>query len=414
MTLEEIFRRVVRAHLVLIAVCVALPLVAVVVLQMRQPATWVGTVRLQVRADAPTSTTEADAISSRVLALATTPEIISDALRAHRLPGDAQEIARHHVTSQRLGESSVVELSLDNQDRTLAARQTSAVAERVVWFMNRGSRTTFLSALEDVQTKLAEATKRRDELTTALDRASEARRPLIQVRLAAAQASVDQLTAVSSSMALTQASQDDVVAIDVQRPEVIRSPSTLVPRAALAVLLGLLIGAAAAVSIETMRPRVAGIRAVARLFDAPVLGSGTERLAALANAMTLAARRQGLETVVLLGVEPNDEAVARRLLEQLRANGVAADVPSVMSVGAHSAAHDNAVVGGPSIPNQVRFAQLVEVGAADERTAGVVVVSSGSPLQRHIDAVDDVIRTTRWPVVGVIDSTHGHRRGDRA
>lgn len=404
MTLEEIFRRVVRAHLGLIIACVALPLLVVVVLQVRQQSAWVGTVRLQVRTEAPTSTTEAEGISSQVLALATTPEIVADALHAHHLPGDADRIARHHVTSQRLGESPVVELSVDNPDRALASRQTSALAERVVWFMNRDGRSTLRSALEGVQEQLASAVARRDALTAKLAHADAQERTLVQSQVAAAQASVDQLSAASSTMTLQQASQDQVVAIDVQRPQLARTPSTLVPRSALAVLLGLLVGAAAAVSLETMRPRLAGIRAVARLFDAPVLGSTTDRLAALANALTLAARRQGLETVVLLGVDPANESTARRLLGQLRSDRVAADVPSVMSIGAPGRLPPDTVAGGPSIPQQVRFAELVEVGAADERTAGVVLVSSGAPLQSDIDGVQDILRTMRWPVVGVLES----------
>jgi hypothetical protein len=276
--------------------------------------------------------------------------------------------------------------------------------------MNRGGRTDFLAALADVRHQLARATTRRDDLTAQLARTPVgAEHDLVQTRLTAAQTTVDQLAAASASMTLEQVGQDQVVAIDPDRPQLAPAPSTLVPRAVLAVLLGLLVGAAAAVFAETMRPRMAGIRAVARVLDAPVLGSARDRTAALVNTLTLAARRQGLETVVLLGVDPSDDLTAMRMLREFRAKEAAVEVPATLSVGAHSSDRDDVAVGGPGIPMGIRFTSLAEVGAADERTAGVVVVSSGSPRQRDIDRVDDILRAMRWPVVGVLDSTSRRR-----
>jgi hypothetical protein len=412
MTLDEIFRRIVRAHLLLIGTCIALPLLAVLVMQVPQHKAWVGTVRVQVGSAAPTSTTEADALSSRVLALATTPSIVADALRSAKLAGNPEAIAKHHVTSQRLGESPIVEISVDNADRALAARQAAALTDKVVTFMNQGNRQTFTAALREVKKQLASANAQRDNLARQLSSAGPARSAALQAELTSAQSTVDRLSASESSMMLAAANQDPVVAIDPQRPQLSRTPSTLIPRSALAILLGLLIGTAAAVALETMRPRVAGTRTVARLFNAPVLGSVSERMAALANAMTLAARRQGLETLVLLGVDPTDESIARRMLEELRSTGASVDLLTRSKVGGSTPAYDDAMVGGPTIPTQVRFSELVEIGPEEERTAGVVVVCSGAPLQRDLDVVDDIVRTMRWPVVGVLDS--GHRRHRRA
>ena len=57
MTLQEIFHRIVRGHLLVIAICTLLPLLAVVLLQQREAPAWEGSVRIQVVSAAPVSTT---------------------------------------------------------------------------------------------------------------------------------------------------------------------------------------------------------------------------------------------------------------------------------------------------------------------------------------------------------------------
>ena len=73
MTIDDLFKRIVRARLPLLACFVLVPLLGVLLLGIRQHPVWVANARVQVFDGAPSSTTEADGSSSRVLALATTP-----------------------------------------------------------------------------------------------------------------------------------------------------------------------------------------------------------------------------------------------------------------------------------------------------------------------------------------------------
>ncbi len=412
MTLDELLRRIVRGHWFVITVCLLVPVAATLLLQTRAQPDYVATVRLQVSASAPMSTIEADALGSRVLALASTPSLVRTALDEAGLdPTDAKVVARDAVSTRRLGQSSVVELSVSRPSRREAVVLVGALATEVTTFMNDANRGKFEKTLAAVDKDLAAANARLSKVTQRLARARDplAPRPDLEAAAGAAQAAVDQLADTKASMTVADASRDRVVVVDGGDPEVAPAPSALLPRTALALLLGLLVGLGLAVTLETLRPRLAGLRALARRFDAPVLGNAEQRPAALANAITMAARRQGVETVVMLGVDDTDDATAHRLLAgfETRSRRPAAVGKTLQSQvhGSRPPRPLDADGNGsalPRIPDRVRFTHLAGVGPADERTAGVVLVSSDAPLQRDVDTVDDILRTTRWPVLGVI------------
>jgi hypothetical protein len=212
-------------------------------------------------------------------------------------------------------------------------------------------------------------------------------------------------------MLLADSTRDQVVVIDGDRPDVVSAPSALLPRTALAVLLGLLLGIAAAVVIETLRPRLAGTRSLARRFEAPVLGHAGQRPAALVNAMSLAARRQGRDTVVLLGVDDRDDEVAHRLLEKISGPGPVDRVVMPATKAPHPPA--SGANGTVRTLHRLRFTDLTGVGPVDELGAGVVLVSSDAPRQRDVDTVDDILCTTRWPVLGVVGTQGASRGGEQ-
>ena len=172
MTIDEILRRVVKAHLRTILLCLLIPVAVVALLDLRTPTTYVAQVRLQTTSTAPGSSTEAEGLSSRVLAIATTPGIVQQALRDAGEPDGAAhavDVAAHDVTAERLGESSVVVLSVLDENRGVATRTASALATRVVRFMNQGDRQQYDATMADVESRLADAIARRDKLQTAPD-----------------------------------------------------------------------------------------------------------------------------------------------------------------------------------------------------------------------------------------------------
>jgi capsular polysaccharide biosynthesis protein len=414
MTLDEIFRRIVRGHMWVILACIMLPLLAVAALEVQATRPWVASVRVQVSTQNPASTTEADALSSRVLALATTPQIVRRALHDAKLPlRTADIVARKQVTAQRLGESPIVELSVSMAQREAARQLVTKLADRVVAFMNHASYANIDQALQRTSERLAEMTQARDELARKLATVNKPNsRQSLQRQLTDLQATIDQLAATKASMELAGLDRDDVEVIDPDRPTVQLAPSTVVPRLALALILGLLVGIAVAVTLETLNPRVAGTRALARLLSAPVLGSTDQRLHAIANAMTLGARRHGVETVVLVGVDDHDDQVAREMLETLQPTAKASTKPRARAEArrrqqagqAPSTERENVAEGGPSLPTKVSFSDLIGVTPAQEPTAGVVVVTSGSPRHRDVDVVQDILKAMRWPVIGIVEA----------
>lgn len=402
MTLDEIFHRLVRAHLLLLLVCLIVPVAAVAYREAHAARPWVATVRMQVGATAPSSATQADALSSRVLALATTPYLVEQALRAASLPGDATTIVDHDISSRRLGESPVVELSVQNGSPELARAEVRAIADRIVRFMNEGNQRAFHAQLAAVRSQLTAAVAARDRAARALAKQLTPT-PLEQAQLTDAQAAVDRLNTTVAQLEVTDATRDLVVLINGEQPQLVRTSSGLVPRSALAALLGLLLGVSVAVMLETVRPRSAGVRSVARALGAPVIARGAQGTTALHQALTLACRRQGVDTLALVGVDAASESVARRLLLELRT--VEGDIRrrSTQRVGGPTGEPDLDEPTVEPASARVRFCTLGEVSAGEELSAGLLVVSSGSPLQRDVDSVADIVQTTRWPVVGIVD-----------
>jgi capsular polysaccharide biosynthesis protein len=432
MTIEEMFRRIVRGHLWLIGMCVLLPVAALVaVTATTDTPSWDAKVRIQMLSAAPVSATEAEGLSSRMLALATTPSLVQRALDEAKVPGDAEELATHQVSVARLGESSVVELTVTGEDAREARRLVKALAKEVTAFMNQGSRDRFNAAMSRIDAEIQAAIARRDALTEELTRTVDlVARGNLRVRLSAAQSALNQLTTQRSTLTIADLERDQVVTVDAGRPAVTPAPSSMVPRTALALLFGLVLGLVLAVAVEALRPRIAGIRVLARRLAAPVLGTSSMDRAALTAALTLAARRQGVETIVLVGVDERDERTVHRLLTELHAPRAVADALSTRAgagrapagvsgpaaggsraVGTQDASRASQANRGadrdaevPMPATAVRFTDVARVTPDEERTAGVVVVSGGSVLESQLLTLDDLLQTVRWPVIGIIET----------
>lgn len=418
MTIEEMFRRIVRAHLGVILVCTLLPVAVAIGLHAGKPEPSLASVRVQVNSGAPRSSTEAEGNSSRVLALATTPTLLDAALKQAGAPRDVAEFAANHVAAQRLGESSIVELSVTDNDPVAAGKIVSALAERVATFMNNGDRAAFNDAKATLDKQVKDATVHRDKLADRLRGIADINaRADLQTQIQAADQLLGQLTTQRATLAISDATRDLVVPIG-SRPEISQVKSSLLPQAALALLLGLVLGVTAAAILETIRPRVAGVRALARLLQAPVLGKSTEEINSLRNTMALAARRQGVDAVVLMGADESDADTVNWLLFAL--SGFAAPTPrkvrrpSSSPAGLQESGDDGRFELEPAGVTpfaDVRFTELSAVTPQDEMTAGVVIVSAGTVLLRRLDDLDDVLKAVRWPVLGIVKAPARRRLG---
>jgi capsular polysaccharide biosynthesis protein len=415
MTIEEMFRRIVRAHLGVILVCTLLPIAVAIGLHMDRPKLSMASVRVQVISGAPSTATEAEGISSRVLALATTPSLLGSAMKQAKVQRDLADFAATHVAAQRLGESSIVELSVTDHDPEAAGRIAVALSAQVATFMNTGDRAAVNAARSKLDKDVAAANRHLDQLTNRL-RGTAATdliaRAGLQAQIQSADQLIGQLTNQRAMLQIADATRDVVVPIGTT-PEISSIQSALLPQAALALLFGLVLGLTAATVLETFRPRVSSVRALARMLQAPVLGKSTEDIEALRNTMALAARRQGVDAVVLMGAEDRDAETVNQLLFALSGSAPVnrrQKSPSNSLHGIEHAGEDRVfeLDDGMVAPfANVRFTGLSAVTPADEMTAGVVVVSAGTVLVRRLDDLDDVLKAVRWPVLGIV---HGPSR----
>ncbi|MBO0846738.1 MAG: hypothetical protein J2P22_15130 [Nocardioides sp.] len=411
MTLQEIFQRIIRAHLLLICTCALLPVLLVAGLARGQSAPWTGSVRIQVNSSAPASTTEADALSSRVLALATTPTLVAKALDQANIKANPSDIAQHHVTATRLGESPVVDVSVTLPSRTAAGALARTLVEQVVAFMNKGSRPALDDRISALDKQITQADEERTSLINEANSANRRILRILQIRIQSVENNLTQLQAERSTLLDTKLGTDEAVVIDGDNPGVVRAGSTLVPRAALGLVLGLLMGLAIAVLVETISPRVAGVRALARTLSAPVLGRTDESPADVAASVRLAARRQGIKTVVVMAVEEKEAPAATTLLASLPAPVRRENRPPARSAIAPLRNGQRPQQStDPFQTVEVNFSSLAALPASAERTAGVLVVSTGTCRVRDLDHLRDRLTALRWPVVGIIELTRSTLR----
>ncbi|MDX6325003.1 MAG: hypothetical protein QOK15_1357 [Nocardioidaceae bacterium] len=413
MSLDDIFRRIVRAHALLLVVCAIVPLAVVLVLALISPRPWEAKIRVQTSVQLPSSSTESDAMSSRVVALATTPALIQKVLDQIGVDRDPVSLARTRISVVRLGESSMVELTVIDPERTVAKGLAQGLVRETTDFLTAAQRQSIEEAKTQLDHQIATASTDRDSVEEEFFASTNPiRKEVLSSRMNAAQHLVNTLLDERGALVSTEAAGDAVVPVDLNEPTLLREPSTLPARSVLAVLLGLLVGLGGAVFIETVRPRIGGIRVLARELDTPLLGT-TESPTELANSLTMASRRKGVETVVLVGADDRDEKVIHQLLTQLPRTWPheTTDLMAPLHQPAPTRQPGGTDPDAMPVPplNQgptalVRFTNLFGVAPAEEVTAGIVVVTSGAALRRDLDRLDDLLRAMRWPLVGVVEN----------
>ena len=421
MTLDDLFSRVIRAHFVMILAIALVPVAIVLGVGATQARDWRATVRIQTTAAVPTSSTEAEALSSRVLAIATTPSVVGEALSTAGLKGDQVEISEKHVSAQRLGESPIVELTVTDPDGPEAKAFVRALSVQVLKFMNNADRGRFETAVEDVNRRLADSRDQRDRLAKQIEKTppGDARDRLEQLATEAAKVT-SELAAQRASLEMADITRGEAVLVDGSTPTVVRVPSSLLPRAGLALVLGLCLGIACAAAVETLRPKVPDARGLARLLDTPVLTTTKQPPADLARTLSLVARRNGLDTVVIVPADtaaPTQQAAASALargLERLTPDWELRMDPARPVGSPRSSRGVGGGSGGPHAldetaeqvdrPWTTSFADLSSLQAQQEVSAGIAVVCSGPVPHAQIEALHDVLRATHWPLIGVLDA----------
>src|SRR5260370_15821851 len=131
MDLQELTRRVVLGHWVLIMVCVAESGSAVHRYHLFETPMYSASTRLVLDAPAPTSGTEATAVADAAKAIATSPTHVIAALNAAGVTRDPVKVIPN-ITLVPLGTSGVLQLTVKDPDAAAAAGIAHALADDLI------------------------------------------------------------------------------------------------------------------------------------------------------------------------------------------------------------------------------------------------------------------------------------------
>ena len=450
--------RLLRRYGLALALAIAIPAIVLALYVRNQPATYTSHARIVAAEATPRAQAEANAVVSQVLALATSRDVIAQALDSAHLNLDPDKVAKA-VKATGLGSSALVDLAYTDQSPQTAQQVTKALAAGVVGRLDAVRIGGLPEVLADVDKQLTDLATKRAPI--AADAQANPKDPVLQNRLAGIDRLINDLSGDRNRLSeeAAAAGHASIVAIPLVPGKA--DPRGLPAKVGVAGIAGLLIGLLLIGLNETMRPAVSGAVRVARLLDVPVLGavaSDPATLADIGRRIRLAARRAGVSTVVLSRATRSPippELVDRIENATLRPDAVPARVAilpptlddtavlnapwtangrraeTVPDVALDPAALDPRaldprapVSGGPvavlaATGSATRTERLRRVCALEEldpntesESIGLVVLASSSTRVRDVDRVRDLMTAAGWPLLGVLGDP-GARRGGR-
>ena len=457
MEANEAMRRIFWRHRWLLIAFLLIPPALMAPFLLAKPVTYAANASIQAQAAAPDADTQVAAILSRVTAVATSPTIVQNAIKAAGLNLNALDVSRHEIAVNSLGSSAVVTLTVTDPSQQVAIRLGRSLASAVVGVLNGlGTQSSQqLAALARQRSQLdADRTKLLNKLA-----AAQASREL--ANSAGVQALIAELNAVETQLSANVTSVQQVLSVSTvnQGAGVISTPdyATSVSRhvavyAALAGLLGLVVALLIATIHELARPTIAEPAAGARELGLVLLGSArlpneglTDLDDDLATRLDLAADRLGARTLVLTGPVPPAQLtrLAARLDGNLHAiaspaNGSGPAHPGsqlteVKPLSAHippGAGHRPGAAGeakspagsfGTTGPHALgtgaarpglTVAALPDITLrARPRVPALVLVLPRFAPRAALDQAVDLGVATGWPILGVIGLRHRRKRG---
>ncbi|MEU6372886.1 hypothetical protein [Streptomyces sp. NPDC046909] len=448
MEFNEALRRTVGGHWRLLVLFVVLPMLVVGALELRDGRAYVSKARVQASATLPATDVQANAMLSRVKAVATSSSVVSTALKESKVTDRTPAQVAKETRVARLGGSSVFTVKVTDADPRTAEKLAGAVSEELVAFFN-GTGNLLVTQLTDREGTLHDERVRvAGELPGAKDAAESG-------RLTAELSSLDQqILDVQASLRAAQAAGlgDRTASLLSPASDAVSVAPLSGTDLALAGMGGLVAGLLLVTLLEVLRPHVAGPGAFARELDAPVLGRlraadrsdhkadvgarpsfDTETVVALRRAVT----RTRAGTVVLTG--PAGEQRMSALAAELEAGldlsvAPVAKAEAVLRDGRPSGAHsmgpmpdgnggqersglirtlttsrireataltDGRTASRPAVAVRVRALHQVD-DVSDGAHHALVAVEPDLPSHTELRRVLNLVATTGWQVIGVL------------
>jgi capsular polysaccharide biosynthesis protein len=471
MDVNDVFVRVFRGHWRLFLVCLLVPLLVAGALILRPSRTYESSARVQGGTVLPGTDTEADALLNLVDGVATSRAVVTGALHDTHLHRDPTATATN-VTVTRLGSSTVFDVTVKDAQAAAAIGLAQALAGRLVAYLNGVGSARTTNLLDGLAKREQDLTAQRQKTAAALALATDA---VSRANLAAQLAGIDQElndldgTARQVELGATPGGSSGAASIISPATSARPAPRHVAADLGLTAVVGLVLGLLLVTALETLRPRVAGARALARDLNAPVVGvlelAGRRRSRRahrrtraapeevvlriepeLLAAVTGAAARLGVDLVLLIGPVPapclgQAAAALRNSLcqrsDRATLNGKVPEETVIGQPGSLSQSPEDSGAGGVAVAHpMVLVAErpaMLQPGAVAERRpspidvrpfdatdVGVGTANRGllvlvPPLARLRDArrVGDLAAATGWPLLGVVELRWRSRRRSR-
>jgi capsular polysaccharide biosynthesis protein len=423
MELTETARRL-AAHWRLILVFLLVGIGAAALLHGGGGDKYTASSRLVLDTEDPKSRAESMAIADTAKAIATSPSQVRAALAATHATGrDPLEVANERVSVHALGTSAIVQISVTDRSRYVAAALANALADGIIRTrlkVNTAEVEQVLTRLdtriEKLNLRIAKIDANIDELDASISSGGNA------VKLGPQRATAERLRDfLVQQRAVLEAQRVSLLSTSALRPkpEIISratppahaDSSRWVPYLLLGALLGLVLGVGAASLVETFRPTLVGGDSLAREFDTPFLGELLRKpdgggfghdLDVVAQRLRFAADVAGVDTVALVAIRRDVDL--SRMAEMLEA-AAPATAPALPDAAAAVAIRGGAFADQQPYErpreNGLRITPFDAQSPVDRRTGFVLVLPKRVKKSELVD-VRHLLSVTPSPLLGSI------------
>jgi capsular polysaccharide biosynthesis protein len=428
--IDEIAARLLRQYWTVVLLCVLTPLVAIVLTTAKQPPMYAASARIVSGNTVPASNAQAQAIVSQIQGIATGKTAAASALEAVGVTRNVNDFVTGHISVSGLGSSQVVDLTVTDQNPQVAATLAKYLAKEVVQSINRTGQSGLSTTLNAIDQEIVRLSEQHG--VVASQAAANPKDEQLQSKLAGLNQVIANFSGDRSRL-LIQASTQGLAAV-LDQPVVPKQPQSkaLPQKLGLAAVLGLVVGILIAAIAETIRPTVPGARRVSRRLGAPTLGQlksaemhgeDTPNLENLAVRLRLAANHADVSTIALIDVNGRYELAdlayslelslrppGESLAARADGNGRTDDHDETL-VGEHAfgsvMVQGRQLIAGQQTLHVYPMAQIKHLGTMSN--VGLVVLSGPVSRLSRVMALDDLVTSSGWPILGVVGVPRARR-----
>lgn len=422
MEIDEIAARLLRQYWALMALCIVAPLAVIALTVAKQPPLYAASARIVSGSNVPASNAQAQAIVSQVQGIATGRDAAAKALKTIHVTRNLNNFVTGHVSVSGLGGSQVVDLTVTDRDPRVAATVAKVLASEVVQSMNSVGQSGLSSTLKAIDQEIVRLSEQHGVLTA--QAAADPKNQQLQSKVAGLDQVIANFSGDRSRLLIQTSTQGLATVLDQPVVPQQAQSKALAQKLGLAGVLGLVVGILIASITEIIRPTVPGARRVSRRLGAPTLGQlksaemhgePTPDLENLAVRLRLAANHADVSTIALIDVNGKYELanLARSLElslrppeESLATRADGADDDHEKTLVGESVFGSVLVKGRKLISENHQalhiypMAQIKHLGTMS--SVGLVVMSGPVSRVSRVMALDDLVTSSGWPILGVV------------